>query len=136
MFKPVTVAMLSAVCLLAQTNADTILLNGKIITMDAADSIAEALAIRSGKILEVGSKQSVMKHAGRATRMIDLQGRTATPGLIDTHLHFAGVDSVYSIDLSTAASIQEVQRLVGERAAHARRAPLYSCRRPGRRCAP
>jgi predicted amidohydrolase YtcJ len=120
MFKPVTVALLYAAPLFVQGSADTILLNGKIITMDAVDSVAEAVAIKSGKIMEVGTKQAVMKHAGRATRVIDLQGRTATPGLIDTHLHFAGVDSVYSIDLSTAASIKEVQRLVGERAAHAK----------------
>ena len=76
--------------------ADTILINGKIITMDAGDSLTEAVAIRGGAILEAGAKQSVLRHQGSTTRIIDLHGQTATPGLIDAHLHFAGVEPVYS----------------------------------------
>jgi len=100
--------------------ADTILVNGKIITVDAADSLAEAVAIKSGKILEVGTKNRVMTHAGPSTQIIDLHGHTATPGLIDSHLHFAEVDTVYSIDLSKVHNIADVQQLVKERASKAK----------------
>ncbi len=99
--------------------ADSILLNGKFITMDAADSIAEAIAIRGGKIVAVGAKEPVMSHQGNETRIIDLQGQTATPGLIDAHLHFADIEPVYSIDLSKVHSVAEVLQLVRERAAKA-----------------
>jgi predicted amidohydrolase YtcJ len=104
----------------AQVEADIVLVNGKIITMDAADSIAEAVAIRNGKIFAVGTKQSVMKYAGHSTRIIDMRNRTATPGLIDSHLHFASVDPIYSIDLSTVHGIEEVRRAVAERVARAK----------------
>ena len=104
----------------APDDADTILVNGKILTVDPADSIAEALAIRDGKILLVGTKQSVMKLAGRSTHIINLHGFTATPGLIDSHLHFAGVDPIYSINLSTLHSVDEVLAAVRERVAQAK----------------
>jgi predicted amidohydrolase YtcJ len=100
--------------------ADTILTNGKFITVDAADSIAEAVAIRNGTILAVGTKDAVMRHAVSASHIIDLHGRTATPGLIDAHLHFADVDPLYSIDLSRAQSIAEVLKAVRDRAAKAK----------------
>jgi predicted amidohydrolase YtcJ len=111
--------LLSSAALSQAQTADTILINGKIITMDGADSIAEAVAISGGKIVAVGAKESVLNHQGNATRIIDLQGRTATPGLIDAHLHFAGVEPVYSIDLSKVHSVAEVLQLVGGRAAKA-----------------
>jgi len=112
-------ALLSSAALSPAQVADTILVNGKIITMDTADSIAEAVAIRGGQIVAVGAKEQVMSHKGNATRIIDLQGRTATPGFIDAHLHFAGVEPVYSIDLSKVHSVAEVLQLVAERAAKA-----------------
>lgn len=102
------------------TLAETILLNGKLITMDASDSIAEAVAIRNGKILAVGSRAVVMSYAGPGTRVIDLHGLTATPGLIDSHLHFATVEPIFSINLSNVHSVSEAARLVAERAARAK----------------
>lgn len=104
----------------AQTPADVVLINGKIITMDAADSIAHAVAIRDGKILAVGSQEIAMQHAGPATRIIDLHGRAATPGLIDAHLHFAQVETIYSIELSGVHSVEEAVQLVKQRAAQAK----------------
>ena len=100
--------------------ADVVLVNGKVITVDAADSVVEAVAIRGGKILVVGGKDAVMRHAGKGTKVIDLHGRTATPGLIDSHLHFASVGPIYSIDLSTAHSMDEVLKGVRERVAKAK----------------
>jgi predicted amidohydrolase YtcJ len=97
--------------------ADTILTNGKFITVDARDAIAETVAVRDGKILAVGTKDAVMRHAAPSTHIIDLHGLTATPGLIDAHLHFAAVDPIYSVDLSHARRIAEVLRAVRDRVA-------------------
>jgi predicted amidohydrolase YtcJ len=104
----------------ASTPADTILINGKVITVDASDSITEAVAIRGGRILAVGTKEAVMRHAAPSTRILDLHGRTATPGLIDAHLHFADVGPFYSIDLSRVSNIAQVVQAVKERAAKAK----------------
>jgi predicted amidohydrolase YtcJ len=71
---------------LAQS-ADTILVNGKILTVDSQFSTREALAIRDGRIVAVGSSADIRKLAGPQSRVIDLQGRTVIPGLIDSHLH-------------------------------------------------
>jgi predicted amidohydrolase YtcJ len=70
----------------AQT-ADTVLLNGKVLTVDQQFSTQEAIAIREGKILAVGKSADIRKLAGSNSRVIDLRGRTVIPGLIDSHLH-------------------------------------------------
>src|SRR6476661_944115 len=67
--------------------ADTVLLNGKILTIDSQFSTREAIAIRGSRVLATGSTAEIRKLAGPATRTIDLQGRTVIPGLIDSHLH-------------------------------------------------
>jgi predicted amidohydrolase YtcJ len=67
--------------------ADTIIINGKIATVDPAFQFVEALAIRDGRILAVGSQAYVESLAGPETRRIDVGGRTVIPGLIDTHEH-------------------------------------------------
>ena len=66
---------------------DTILLNGKVVTVDARSTIQEAIAVRDGHITAVGTSGEIRKLAGPATRVIDLRGRTVIPGLIDSHLH-------------------------------------------------
>ncbi len=90
--------------------ADLVLIHGHILTVDATDSVAQALAIQHGVIVKVGSDAEVLEFAGKGPglRVIDLQGHTATPGLIDTHAHIAdgGVNELYSVQLSDAASIQ------------------------------
>ncbi|MGB0582578.1 MAG: amidohydrolase [Limisphaerales bacterium] len=67
---------------------DSIYFNGKILTADGAFSIAEAVAVESGRISAVGSSADILKQAGTATRKLDLKGRTVIPGLIDNHLHY------------------------------------------------
>ena len=69
---------------------DLILHNGKIVTVDSAFSIAQALAIRGDRFVAVGTNDAVRRTAGPATRVIDLRGRTVIPGLIDGHLHNEG----------------------------------------------
>jgi predicted amidohydrolase YtcJ len=71
--------------------ADLIFTNGIVHTVDASNTLAEAVAVSDGRILEVGSNASVAATAGPATRRVDLAGRTLTPGFIDAHHHFAGV---------------------------------------------
>jgi predicted amidohydrolase YtcJ len=66
---------------------DVVLVNGKIVTVDARSSVQEALAIRDGRILAVGGNAEVRKLAAKSTRVIDVGGRTVIPGLIDSHLH-------------------------------------------------
>ncbi|MEE9230089.1 MAG: amidohydrolase [Acidobacteriota bacterium] len=81
--------------------ADMVLVNGQIITVDSEDSIARAIAIKDGRIIAVGDNASVAAMAGPRTTRVDLQGRTATPGLIDSHNHFAigATDGMYSLSL-------------------------------------
>ena len=68
--------------------ADTILTNGKIITVDETFSIAQAVAVRGSRIVAVGTNQEINRLAGPNTRRIDLRGRSVVPGLIDNHAHF------------------------------------------------
>ena len=69
-------------------SADTILINGKIVTVDDQFRTVQALAIRGGRIVAAGGNDEVQKLKGPATRLIDAQGRTVIPGLIDNHAHY------------------------------------------------
>jgi predicted amidohydrolase YtcJ len=80
--------------------ADTILVNGKVMTLDGASSIVEAVAIRDGKILAVGSNDDIRKRADGRANIIDLGGRTAVPGLMDSHIHALRAGLTYSVELS------------------------------------
>jgi predicted amidohydrolase YtcJ len=79
---------------------DTVLINGKIITVDSEDTVAEAMAIKDGKIIAVGTSRNISKLAGPGTQAIDLKGMTSTPGLMDSHCHFSGVNLLYELDLN------------------------------------
>jgi len=106
------------------SRADLVLIHGHILTVDANDSVAQALAIQHGVIVKVGSDAEVLEFAGKdpGLRVIDLQGHTATPGLIDTHAHIAdgGVNELYRVQLSDAASIQVIVDRVRSRIAQAK----------------
>jgi len=86
-----------------------VLFRGHILTVDAKDSAVQAIAVRDGKIIAVGTDRDMLKLADPATRRIDLHGRTATPGLIDSHAHIAeaGVDEMYHVPLSDVSSVAE-----------------------------
>src|SRR5687768_12974625 len=64
-----------------------ILHNGKVLTVDEQFTISEAVAVRDGKFLEVGTNADVLALKGPETHVIDLKGRSVVPGFIDTHLH-------------------------------------------------
>jgi predicted amidohydrolase YtcJ len=82
--------------------ADIIFVNGKIITVDSTDRVAEAVAVKGDKIVAVGTNAEIERRLGRGTRRIDLAGRAMTPGLIDAHAHFAwgSTNRILLIDLS------------------------------------
>lgn len=98
--------------------ADIILTNGKIITVDANFSIAEAVAIAGELILEVGAHEQVMKWASPDTRILDLKGKAVVPGLIDGHAHMdrEGLKSVFP-SLGRVRSIRDIQERIRELAA-------------------
>ena len=104
--------LLSRVLLAQSPNADLILLHGHILTLDSIDSVAQAIAIRHGIIVKIGTDAEVLEFAGHVPGMhvIDLHGHTATPGLIDTHAHLAegGVEELYGVKLSDAPSVAEI----------------------------
>ena len=73
---------------------DTIVTNGKILTVDAGFSVVQALAIDNGRIVARGTSQEVARYVGPDTRVIDVAGATVIPGLIDNHFHFTrGADT-------------------------------------------
>ena len=77
--------------------ADTIFLDGKIITFDSAP--AEALAVRGVRILAIGRSADIRALAGPATRVIDLGGRAVIPGLIDSHIHAIRAGLTYTSEV-------------------------------------
>src|SRR5499427_6933178 len=80
--------------------ADTVLVNGKIITLDDASSIVQAIAIRDGRVLAVGPDADIRRLAGAPTNIIDLGGRTVVPGLMDSHIHALRAGLTYAVELS------------------------------------
>lgn len=93
----------------AREPADLVLHNGKIVTVDAAFSIQEAVAVRDGRILEVGGNDLVARYD--AARTIDLQGKTLLPGFNDTHIHIRG-NPLRQIDLRETSSIARMQEQI------------------------
>ncbi|KZD22465.1 amidohydrolase [Tardiphaga robiniae] len=92
---------------------DLVLVGGKVLTMDSGSTVAEAVAVRDGKILAVGSTASVRPLAGAQTRVIDLAGKTVVPGLIDTHAHFGAAGlGAYVVNLSPAKNVAEALQLL------------------------
>jgi len=101
----ILVALAGSVAL-AQGSVDTVVTNGKILTVDAGFRIVQALAIDNGRIVARGTSKDIARYVGTKTRVIDVAGATVIPGLIDNHFHltravdrwhqqarFEGVDS-------------------------------------------
>jgi predicted amidohydrolase YtcJ len=82
-----TVPLFLNACLAANNVADRVYRNGVVFTADARGSVAEAVAIREGRIVYVGTNDGVAPFIGPSTKITDLQGRFLMPGLVDGHMH-------------------------------------------------
>ena len=116
-------AAVFTLCVLASPawsqDPDTILINGKILTVDDRFSVREALAIRGERIVAVGNTADLRKAAGPKTRVIDLQGRTVIPGLIDSHMHAirAGLTFTSEVNWVGVPSLAEALERIRQHAA-------------------
>src|SRR5258706_1490632 len=104
----------------AAQRADTILLNGRIVTVDQRFSVAEAIAIRGGRIAAVGKNADVLEHQGPGTKVIDLKKRTVIPGLIDNHAHFIRAPEHDELRLDGVTSRKAALAMLAERVRAAR----------------
>jgi predicted amidohydrolase YtcJ len=96
-------------------HADLVLLGGRIATMDSARSWASALAVSGGRIAMVGPDMTAKAHIGPKTRVIDLRGRTVTPGFQDAHVHpVHGGLTMLRCNLHEARGKEEVLAVVAE----------------------
>jgi len=77
--------------------ADLAFINGKVVTVDADGTVASAVAVKGGRILRVGSKESILEVVGEATALRDLEGLTVLPGFIDSHMHPGGSWGAYLV---------------------------------------
>lgn len=104
-----------------QDTATLVLRNGKIVTVDDRQPQAQAIAVRGDKILAVGSNAEIERYLGRATQVIDLQGKLAIPGFIEGHGHFTGIGAAkMNLDLMKVKSWDEIVAMVGEAAKKAK----------------
>ena len=104
-----------------QPRADLILVNGRVLTVDANDRVAQAVAIAGNRIVAVGTSAEVERLGAPGARRIDLKGRTVTPGLLDAHAHFSGGggDRLFVIDLSypNVKKMADIAAAIREKAA-------------------
>jgi predicted amidohydrolase YtcJ len=95
--------------------ADLILRNGKVITVDSASTVTQAIAVANDKIVAVGPNEAMTPHAGRATRVVDLQGKAVIPGITDGHAHMdrEGLRNIFP-SLGRVRSIRDIQDRIAE----------------------
>ncbi|MFN2397070.1 MAG: amidohydrolase [Gemmatimonadaceae bacterium] len=97
--------------------ADLIVTNARIYTVDVNRPVAEAMAVRGGKVVFAGSARGAMVYRGSATKVLDLAGRTVIPGMTDAHAHLVGLGSALrTVDLVATTSYDEIVARVAARA--------------------
>jgi predicted amidohydrolase YtcJ len=100
-----------------QQPADLIVSNARIYTVDESHPLADAMAVRGGKVQFVGSTRAAMALRGASTRVIDLNGRTVIPGMVDAHGHVDNLGlALRTVDLTGTSSYDEVIARVAARA--------------------
>ena len=106
-------ALVLAACGAPSEPADLVLTGGRVVTVDEALPEAQALAVRDGRIVAVGSSSEMDALVGTDTRVIDLAGRLAIPGFVEAHGHYLSLGRSKTIlDLTQATSFQEIVDLV------------------------
>lgn len=97
---------------------DLVVLNGKVVTMDAEATIAEAVAIRDGRIVFVGPTSEARAMAGSSTGVVDADGRTVIPGIVDSHVHALMAATAEVVNpFRNLGSVAEIQDWVRDHAA-------------------
>jgi hypothetical protein len=95
------------------SSADLVLRNGNIVTVDDDNPSAQAIAVRDGHIVAVGSDADIEGYVGAGTEVIDLEGKTAIPGFIEGHAHFTGVGmSTLQLNLMEVTNWDEIVAMV------------------------
>ncbi|MFQ5912005.1 MAG: amidohydrolase family protein [Nitrospinota bacterium] len=106
---------------MAQSPApDYVLVNGKLVTVDAENTIAQGIAILGNRIAAIGSSKEIKALAGENTRVVDLGGRTVIPGLIDSHIHAIRGALTFGREIgwTDAKSLQEALAMIKKATAH------------------
>ena len=101
-------------------SADLVIINGKIVTVDKEFSIAQAVAVKDGKIIAVGENGDLKELVGKKTKVLDLKGKTVLPGINDAHIHavaYWGTRPPLALDVGypTVKSISDIVKMVGEK---------------------
>ena len=95
---------------ITELDADLVLLDGKVLTVDDRFSVVAAFAVRDGRFIAIGSNEDVRVHIGNKTRVIDGRRRTVVPGFIDTHVHALGVAEAETTQpFRNLRSVEELQ---------------------------
>jgi predicted amidohydrolase YtcJ len=109
--------LLLACCIGSAQLADTVMLGGKILVLDGAGRTVQALAIRGGRIVALGSDAEMRPYTGQRTKVIPLNGHMVVPGLIESHAHALGVArEEHDQPYAELSSIPEVQAWIRTRA--------------------
>lgn len=108
------VLMITA-CGPSHETADIVFKNGTIYTVDGNNSTAEAVAVKDGMIIAIGSTADISKHEGDGTEVVDLNGKTMTPGFIESHGHLMGIGyNKLELDLMHVKTYDELVEKVAE----------------------
>lgn len=100
--------------------ADLVILNGKILTLEDAESNFEAVAVKSDTIYKIGTSKEIEKLIGTSTEIIDAEGKLVMPGIIDAHAHFMMLgETLTGLDLKDAKNWDEVVSMVADAAKNA-----------------
>lgn len=105
----------------SQPPADLVIRGGKIVTMEAAMPVAQAIAVRGANIAALGTDVEIRRYVGPSTKVIDLKGATAVPGLIESHGHFMGIGQFKrSLNLRDAKRWDDIVSMVAAAAKEAK----------------
>ena len=101
-------------------SADLVINNGKVVTVDKEFSIAQAVAVKDGRIIAVGKNEELKELVGKKTKVLDLEGKTVLPGINDAHIHaaaYGGTRPPLALDVGypTVKSISDIVKMVGEK---------------------
>ena len=108
-------ALLAPVAFSQSPSADTVVVDARIYTVNSKQPWAQALAIRGGKIVAIGSAKQIEVYRAASTKVLDGKGYLLLPGFTDSHIHFLdGSLSLLRVNLSDAKTIPEIQKLVRE----------------------